>query len=108
MSSTQASTPLATRINHFFQHRTERQRIVFEKVRQTLSLPTVLRRRAAARELSVARPFAIDRERGFNVFPPGAFPEAQEIVAETQNLGRDVDLTRPGLSKKARSGFMST
>ena len=28
-SSTQASTPLATRINHFFQHRTER--IVFEK-----------------------------------------------------------------------------
>jgi hypothetical protein len=105
-SSTEASTPLATRINHFFQHRTERERIVFEKVRQTLSLPTILRRRAAARELSVALPFAIDRERGFNVFPPGAFPEAQEIVAETQTLGRDVDLTRPGLSKKARSGFM--
>ena len=34
-SSTQASTPLATRINHLFQHRTERERIVFEKVRQT-------------------------------------------------------------------------
>jgi hypothetical protein len=38
-SSTQASTPLATRINHFFQHRTERERIVFEEVRHTLSVP---------------------------------------------------------------------
>ena len=98
--------PLATRINHFFQHRSERERIVFEKVRQTLSLPTILGRRAAAHDIAANPPFTIDRERGFVLFPPGAFPEAQEIVALTRDLGPQVDLTRPGLSKKARSGFM--
>ncbi|HEY5616822.1 MAG TPA: hypothetical protein VIK60_02700 [Vicinamibacterales bacterium] len=58
-NSGQPSMPLATRINHFFQHRSERERIVFEKVRQTLSLPTMLRRRAAARELMADPPFTI-------------------------------------------------
>lgn len=105
-SPAQVSAPLATRINHYFQHRTERERIVFEKVRQTLSLPTMLRRRAAARELAVQPPFTIDRERGFRVFPPGAFPETEDIVVATRHLGQEIDLTRPGLSKKARSGFM--
>ena len=105
-SSAAPAMPLATRINHFFQHRTERERIVFEKVRQTLSLPTMLRRRAAARHLASHSSFTIDRERGFRVFPPGAFPEAGEIVALTHDMGRHVDLDRPGLSKKARSGFM--
>jgi hypothetical protein len=98
--------PLTTRINHFFQHRSERERVVFEKVRQTLSLPTILRRRAAARELRADSPFAIDREVGFRIFPPGTFPEADEIVALTRGMGDRVDLNRPGLSKKARSGFM--
>lgn len=98
--------PLPARINHFFQHRTERERLVFEKVRQMLSLPTVLRRRSAARELAADTPFTIDRERGFRVFPPGTFPEAEDIVALAHDLGQHVDLSRPGLSKKARSGFM--
>jgi hypothetical protein len=98
--------PLATRINHYFQHRTERERIVFEKMRRTLSLGTMLRRRAAARELAADPRFRIDRERGFRVFPPGTFPEAQDILALTEGLDRHVDLDRPGLSKKARSGFM--
>jgi hypothetical protein len=105
-SSAAPAMPLATRINHFFQHRTERERIVFEKVRQTLSLPTMLRRRAAARELASQSSFAIDRDRGFRVFPPGTFPEADEIVRLTRDMGQNVDLERPGLSKKARSGFM--
>ena len=105
-SSAAPAMPLATRLNHFFQHRTERERIVFEKVRQTLSLPTMLRRRAAARRLPPPSSFAIDRERGFKVFPPGAFREADEIVGLTHDMGRNVDLDRPGLSKKARSGFM--
>ena len=69
--STHPSVPLSTRINHFFQHRTERERIVFEKVRQTLALPTILRRRALARKLATNTSFTIDRERGFRVFPPG-------------------------------------
>jgi hypothetical protein len=104
--SDRSSMPLPARINHFFQHRTERERIVFEKLRQMLTLPTILRRRAAAREVATDSPFAIDRNVGFRVFPPGTFPEADEIVALTRDLGQDVDLSRPGLSKKARSGFM--
>ena len=97
---------LTTRINHFFQHRSEPERIVFERMRQALSLPTFVIRRAMAREIAGRASFTIDRDRGFRVFPPGAFPEAEEIVAVTRDLGRDVDLSRPGLSKKARSGFM--
>lgn len=98
--------PLPTRINHSFQHRTERERIVFEKVSQTLALPTILRRRALARKLATNTSFTIDRERGFRVFPPGTFTEAEEIVALTRDFPQHVDLSRPGLSKKARSGFM--
>ena len=100
------SMPLATRINHFFQHRSEPERIVFERMRQALSLPTIVARRAAAREIANDASFTIDRDLGFGVFPPERFPEAREIVAATADLGRNVDLTRPGLSKKARSGFM--
>ena len=104
--SRNASVPLATRVNHFFQHRTERERIIFEKLRQSLSLPTIVRRRAAARSLAQHPAFTIDRDRGFVVFPPETFPEAAEIASIARDLGRNVDLTRPGLSKKARSGFM--
>lgn len=100
------SLPLATRVNHFFQHRSEPERRVFERMRQALSLPTIVGRRAAAREIAADASFTIDRDRGYAVFPPGGFPEAGEIVSATEPLGRDVDLTRPGLSKKARSGFM--
>src|SRR5919106_6956926 len=100
------SMPLTTRINHFFQHRSEPERIVFERMRQALSLPTIVARRAAAREIANEASFTIDRDRGFVVFPPDRFAEAREIVAATADLGRNVDLTRPGLSKKARSGFM--
>ena len=98
--------PLAARINHFFQHRSESERLMFERMRQALSLPTIVGRRAAAREIAARASFAIDRDRGYAVFPPEAFPEAQHIVEATGDLGRHVDLTRPGLSKKARSGFM--
>jgi hypothetical protein len=101
-----ASMPLAARINHFFQHRSESERVLFERMRQVLSLPTIVARRAAAREIARAARFTIDRDRGFMVFPPDAFSEAREIVAATSDLGRSVDLTKPGLSKKARSGFM--
>jgi hypothetical protein len=101
-----ASMPLATRVNHFFQHRSESERRLFERMRQALSLPTIVGRRAAAREVAAGAAFTIDRDRGYAVFPPDAFPEAREIVAATAPLGRDVDLTKPGLSKKARSGFM--
>jgi hypothetical protein len=97
---------LTTRINHFFQHQSEPRRLAFEKVRRALSLPTIARRRAAAGTVAGTATFAIDRDRGFTVFPPERFPEAQEIVEITRDFGRDVDLTRPGLSKKARSGFM--
>ena len=100
------SVQLATRINHFFQHRSEPERIVFEKIRRAMSLRTIVSRRAMARAIADSAPFTIDRDQGFRVFPPNAFPEAQEIVAATRDLGRDVDLSRPGLSKKARSGFM--
>ena len=100
------SMPLATRVNHFFQHRSESERRVFERMRQALHLPTIVARRAAAREVAADASFAIDRDRGYAVFPPAGFPEAREIVAATADLGRDVDLTKPGLSKKARSGFM--
>lgn len=75
-------------------------------MRRALSLPTIVGRRAVAREIADSASFTIDRDRGFMVFPPNVFPEAQEIVAVTGDLGRDVDLNRPGLSKKARSGFM--
>jgi len=98
--------PLPARINHFFQHRTERERLAFEKVRRIVSFPTIVRRRAAARQMGADSSFTIDRERGFKVFPPGTFPEADEIVAATRDIGQHVDLSRPGLSKKARSGFM--
>jgi hypothetical protein len=100
------SVPLATRVNHFFQHRSESERRVFERVRQALSLPTIVSRRTAAREIAADASFTIDRDRGYAVFPPEAFPEARDIVAATADLGRNVDLARPGLSKKARSGFM--
>jgi len=102
----ETSMPLATRINHFFQHRSESERRVFERMRQALSLPTIVTRRAAAREIAADASFTIHRDRGYAVFPPDAFAEAREIVAATADLGRQVDLTRPGLSKKARSGFM--
>ena len=100
------SVPLATRVNHFFQHRSESERRVFERMRQALSLPTIVSRRTAAREIAADASFRIDRDRGYAVFPPEIFPEARDIVAATADLGRNVDLTRPGLSKKARSGFM--
>jgi hypothetical protein len=100
------SVPLATRVNHFFQHRSESERRVFERMRQALSLPTIVSRRTAAREIAADASFRIDRDRGYAVFPPEIFPEARDIVAATTDLGRNVDLTRPGLSKKARSGFM--
>jgi hypothetical protein len=100
------SMPLATRINHFFQHRSEPERLAFERVRRALSLPTIVARRAAARDIASDATFTIDRDHGFTVFPPDRFPEAREIVAATADLGRNVDLTRPGLGKKARSGFM--
>jgi len=104
--ATTPSQPLHTRLNHYFQHRTERERRAFEGVRRVLSLPTILRRQAAARAIAPEARFAIDRERGFVIFPPGAFPEAVEIAEATRHLGEHVDLSRPGLSKKARSGFM--
>lgn len=97
---------LTAQINHFFQHRSEPERIVFERMRQALSLPTIVARRTAAREIARDATFTIDRDRGFTVFPPETFPEAREIVDATAALGRNVDLTKPGLSKKARSGFM--
>ena len=100
------SVPLATRVNHFFQHRSESERRVFERMRQALSLPTIVSRRTAAREIAADASFRIDRDRGYAVFPPEVFSEARDIVAATTDLGRNVDLTRPGLSKKARSGFM--
>ena len=102
----ETSMPLATRLNRFFQHRSESERRVFERMRQALSLPTIVTRRAAAREIAADASFTIHRDRGYAVFPPDAFAEAREIVAATADLGRQVDLTRPGLSKKARSGFM--
>jgi len=101
-----ASMPLATRVNHFFQHRSEAERRVFERMRQALNLPTIVARRAAARDIAAGASFTIDHDRGYAVFPPEDFPEAREIVAATVDLGRNVDLARPGLSKKARSGFM--
>ena len=102
----ETSMPLATRINHFFQHRSESERRVFERMRQALSLPTIVGRRATAREIAADASFTIHRDRGYAVFPPDAFPEAHEIVEATADLGRNVDLAKPGLSKKARSGFM--
>jgi hypothetical protein len=102
----ETSMPLATRINHFFQHRSESERRVFERMRQALSLPTIVGRRTAAREIAADASFTIHRDRGYAVFPPDAFPEARDIVEATADLGRSVDLTKPGLSKKARSGFM--
>lgn len=102
----ETSMPLATRINHFFQHRSESERRVFERMRQALSLPTIVGRRAAAREIAADASFTIHRDRGYAVFPPEVFPEAREIVEATADLGRNVDLAKPGLSKKARSGFM--
>ena len=65
-----ASMPLATRVNHFFQHRSESERRVFERMRQALSLPTIVGRRAAAREIAADASFTIDRDRGYAVFPP--------------------------------------
>ena len=100
------SMPLTSRVNHFFQHRSESERRVFERMRQALNLPTIVARRAAAREIAPRASFTIDHDRGYAVFPPEGFPEAREIVAATAELGRNVDLTKPGLSKKARSGFM--
>jgi len=102
----ETSMPLATRINHFFQHRSESERRMFERMRQALSLPTIVGRRAAAREIAADASFAIHRDRGYAVFPPEVFPEAREIVEATADIGRKVDLAKPGLSKKARSGFM--
>ena len=98
------SMPLTARINHYFQHRSEPERLLFERMRRALSLPTIVDRRAAAREITGDASFTIDRDRGFTVFPPDRFPEAREIVAATADLGRHVDLTKPGLGKKARSG----
>jgi hypothetical protein len=97
---------LSEKINHYFQHQPELQRNIFEKIRQTISLPAVVGRRAAAREIARDASFTIRRDTGFVVFPPERFPEAAEIVAATRHLGVNVDLTRPGLSKKARAGFM--
>ena len=97
---------LSTKINHYFQHRPEPERTLFERFRQTLSLPTILARRAMARAIAPSAGFTIEDERGFAVFQPGVFSEAMEIAQATRDLGRNVDLQRPGLSKKARSGFM--
>jgi hypothetical protein len=97
---------LTTRINHFFQHRSERERVLFEKVRRTLSWPAIAARRAEARALASRAGFTIDPDLGYQVFSPGTFPEADDIVALTRGMEQGVDLNRPGLSKKARSGFM--
>ena len=99
--------PLQTRLNQFFKHRTELERILFEKVRRTLSWLTIVRRRAAARAIAGEAPFTIDAYRGFMVLPPHALPEAREVVALTGDLSHGVDLGRSDLSKKARTGLMA-
>ena len=98
--------PLSVRLNRYFMHRSERERSLFETVRRTLSFRTILIRRAAAKRIAASASFSIDRTRGFAVFSPDRFPEALEIVAATHGVADRVDLGRPGLSKKARAGFM--
>jgi len=103
---TRKAKPLSTRLNHFFQYRSEGERVVFERLRQAMSLPTILRRRAVAERIVTDVPFTIDPEQGFRVFPPGTFPEALEIVRAATDLTRELDLSRQELTRKARLGFM--
>jgi hypothetical protein len=100
------SKPLSTRLNHFFQYRSERERAAFESVRRAISLPTIIRRRSAAREIAPHASFTIDREQGFKVFPPGIFAEATEIVGAAPQLVARTNLDEHRRSKKARAGFM--
>ncbi len=105
-ASKTVSKPITTRVNHYFQYRSDRERVLFEGLRRALSFPTIVQRRSAARAIAGEASFTIDRAAGFRVFGPDTFPDTRGIVEMTQGLGKDVDLTRRGLSKKARQGVM--
>jgi hypothetical protein len=105
-ASKTASKPITYRLNHYFQYRSDRERHLFEGLRRTISLPTILQRKAAARAIQADATFQIDRDTGFLVFPPDSFPESRVIVEATRGMEENVDLTRKGLSKKARDGVM--
>ena len=100
------SKPITTRVNHYFQYRSDRERVLFEGLRRALSFPTIVQRRSAARAIASEASFTIDRAAGFRVFGPHTFPDTRGIVEMTQGLGENVDLTRRELSKKARQGVM--
>ena len=105
-TSKSARKPLTTRLNHYFQYRSDPERVMFERLRRTLSLPTILQRRAAARSIAPEATFTLERATGFRLFPPDTFPEAAGIVGMARGLDQNVDLDRRGLSKKARAGVM--
>ena len=105
-ASKKGSKPVTTRLNHYFQYRSVRERALFEGLRRAISFPTIVQRRTAARQIAADAAFSIDRGAGFRIFPPGTFPETPGIVAMTEGLADNVDLTRKELSKKARQGVM--
>jgi hypothetical protein len=61
-------------------------RACYAMARRLANLPTFLKRRRASREAMGIAGFDIPREQGFRIFPPGYFPESDEVVAEARRL----------------------
>lgn len=102
-ASKTVSKPITTRINHYFQYRSDRERVLFEGLRRALSFPTIVQRRSAARAIASEASFTIDRAAGFRVFGPDTFPDTRGIVEMTQGLGENVDLTPAPSSPRRRA-----
>ena len=75
-----ADRNLEQRTRQRFRKSTAGHRSVYVGLRKVASLPTLLKRRHAARALP-PRAFTIPQKKGFLVLPPGRFPEVDEITA---------------------------
>ncbi len=79
------------------------RRGLYARYRSLVNLPTVLRRRRAARGISSEADFTIPHESGFARFEPGRFPETNAIVYEAGRELEKLEPTRviqPGLGTK--------
>lgn len=69
-----------------------RSRALYTGARQTLALPSYVRRRSAMRSMNGASKFDVEVDRGHKIISPGDAPEAQAVVARIDETVAGLDL----------------
>jgi hypothetical protein len=81
-------------------------RSLYVSFRKAVAPKTTIVRSWTARRSADSAPFEIARDRGFRVFEPGRFPEADEVVAFSQQLLERVNLDQSQARSKTKKTFM--